>query len=132
MKYQFEFDQENRILLLRFEGRLTDNLLPELYWAVRKYAIATDARAGIYDFSPVTQFDLSPEMMIELASREPAMPDPTRRPRLIVAPAMLGQGISRLIEFTIVDRNPLLKIVISLQDALAALGVQSPQFKPLA
>ncbi|HKM47333.1 MAG TPA: hypothetical protein VJX69_07080 [Terriglobales bacterium] len=106
--------------------------MPELYWAVRKYAIATDARAGIYDFSPVTEFALSPEMIVDLANREPAMPDPTRRPRLIVAPPMLGFGLSRLIEFTTVDRNPLLKIVLSRDEALAALGVQSPHFEPLA
>jgi hypothetical protein len=131
MKYQFEFDPENKILLLRFEGRLTNDLIPELYWAVRKYSIATDARVGIYDFSAVTDFALSPEMILDLSNREPAMPDAANRPRFIVAPATLGLGISRLIEFATSDRSPLLKIVLSLDEALAALGVQSPHFEPL-
>jgi len=131
MKYQFEFDPKNRILLLRFEGRLTDDLLPELYWEVRRHAISSDASAGIFDFSAVTDFDVSPEMILHLANREPAMPDATRRPRFIVAPAMLGLGLSRLIEFTTSDRSPLLKIVLSVDEALAALGVRSPRFEPL-
>ncbi len=131
MKYHFEFDPENKILLLRFEGRLTDNLIPELYWATRKYSIATDARVGIYDFSAVTDFALSPEMILDLANRQPAMPDAARRPRFIVAPATLGMGLSRLIELTTSDRSPLLKIVLSADEALAAVGVQSPHFETL-
>ncbi len=131
MKYHFEFDPENKILLLRFEGRLTDNLIPELYWATRKYSIATDARVGIYDFSAVTDFALSPEMILDLANRQPAMPDAARRPRFIVAPATLGMGLSRLIELTTSDRSPLLKIVLSADEAFAAVGVQSPHFETL-
>jgi len=131
MGYQFQFDAENKILLLRFEGRLTDELAEELYWAVRTRSITTDARAGIWDFSPVTKFDVSPRMIFDLANREPAMPDATRRPRFIVAPTMLGHGVSRLIEFTTSDRNPLLKIVLSVDEAFAALGVQAPHFEPL-
>jgi hypothetical protein len=110
--YQFQFDAKNKILLLRFEGRLTDELAVELYWAVRRCSITTDARAGIWDFSPVIEFEVTPEMIFDLANWEPAMTDATRRPRFIVAPTMLGHGVSRLIEFTTSDRNPLLKIAL--------------------
>ena len=86
MGFRFEFDSVNKILLLRFEGRLTDELLTELYWTVRRYSTATDASAGIWDLSPVTEFAVSPECIRDMANREPAMPDATRRPRFIVAP----------------------------------------------
>ena len=132
MKYQFEFDSENRILLLRFGGRLTDELMSELYWAVKKYSAATDARAGIWDLSAVTEFAVSPEFIRGLVDRGPAMLDPTRRPRFFVAPAMVGFAISRLVEIAASDRNPLFKVVLSRNEALAALGVQSPRFEPLA
>ena len=59
------------------------------------------------------------------------MPDATRRPRFIVAPAMLGFSVSRLVEIASEHRNPLLKIVLSMDEALAALGVQSPHFEPI-
>ena len=50
--YCFEFDAVNNILLLRVDGRLTDELLAECYEAIRTRSIATDARAGIFDFTP--------------------------------------------------------------------------------
>ena len=48
MAFRFEFDKANRILLLRVEGRLSDELLKECYEAIRKYSTATDASAGIF------------------------------------------------------------------------------------
>ena len=64
MGFRFEFDQVNKILLLRVEGRLTDELLAEYYAAIGKYSTATDARTGIWDLSSITEFavtsDLSP------------------------------------------------------------------------
>jgi hypothetical protein len=131
MGFRFEFDSVNKILLLRFEGRLTDELLTELYWTVRRYSTATDASAGIWDLSPVTEFAVSPEFVRDMANREPAMPDATRRPRFIVAPPMFGLSISRMIEIAEGPRNPLFKIVLSVDEALAALGLQSPHFEPL-
>jgi hypothetical protein len=131
MRYQFEFDPENKILLLRFEGQLTDSLMKELYWEIRKYSTATDALAGIWDFSLVTEWAVSPELIHDLSNRAPAMPDATTRPRFFVAPAMVGSAISRLYELAGGHKNPLLKIVRSLEEALAELGVQSPHFEPL-
>ena len=131
MGYRFAFDPVNKILLLRFEGRLTDELLTELYWMVRRYSPETDACAGIWDLSPVTEFAVSPEFTRDLANREPAMPEATRRPRFLVAPDMLGLGISRMIEFAEGPRNPLFKIVLTLDAALATLGIQSTHFEPL-
>lgn len=131
MTHQFKFDHENKILLLRIEERLTDKLARALYWEVRKYSTSTDASAAIYDLSGVTEFAISPEMIRDLVNREPAMLDATRRPRCLVAPAVFGLAISRLCEIAVEPRNPLLKIVLSMDDAFAALGVQSPHFEPL-
>ena len=130
MKYQFSFNSENRILLLRVEGRLTDALLSELYWGIRKYCAATNANAGVWDFSPVTECAVSPELIRGLSTREPAM-DATR-PRFIVAPATFGQAPSRLFEIAVNPQSPLLKFVLSCDEAFAALGLRSPQFEPSA
>jgi len=131
MRHQFEFDAVNKILLLRMEGRVTDESFTEGYWAVRKYATATDAKAGIWDLS-VADFAVSPECIRRVSDWGPAMPDPTRRPRFIVAPPTFGQGISRLVEIAQGPENPLFKIVLSVDEALAALGIQSTHFEPLA
>jgi len=131
MEYRFEFDPVNKILLLRVEGQVTDESFTEGYWAVRKYSTETDASAGIWDLSSVTDFAVSPEFIRRLVDWGPAMPEATKRPRFLVAPAMVGLGISRLVEIAGEHQNPLFKIVLSVDEALAALGIQSPHFEPL-
>jgi hypothetical protein len=49
----------------------------EFHEAIREYSIATDARAGIGDYSSVTEYAVSSEFVREIARREPAMTDVT-------------------------------------------------------
>jgi hypothetical protein len=128
--FRFEFDPTNQILLARAEGRLTDELLAEFYGAVRKYSIATDARAGIWDLSPVYDLAISSGFVRSLADQEPAMPDATR-PRIIVAPTTIGFGLARMFQILGESTRPLLTVVRTMDEALAALGVESPHFEPL-
>jgi len=131
MAFRFEFDAANKILLGRIEGRLTDESLTEIYEAGRKHAMTTDANAAILDFSSVTEFPVSSESLRQLASREPAMPD-TARPRFVVAPQTHAFGLFRMFQITGESTRPALTVVHTLDQALAALGVQSPRFEPLA
>src|SRR5208282_1001950 len=124
--FHFEFDAVNKILLTRVEGRLTDESAAEFYEAVRKYSTMTDARAGIVDFSSVTEFALSAESIRQMAGREPAMPDANKRPRFIVVPSTLGFGLARMFQMVGERTRPLLKVVHSMDEALVVLGVQSP------
>ena len=131
MGYRFEFDPVNKILLGRVEGRLTEELATEFYGAIRKYSIATDANAGIFDHSSVTELAISSDFVRNLAHSEPAMPDATRRPRFQVAPMTAGFGLGRMFQILGEPTRPLLKVVHSVDEALAELGVQSPHFEPL-
>ena len=121
----------NKLLLARFEGRLTDEACIEFYRAIRRYSTATDASAGIWDFSSVTEFAMSSGFIRQLAEQEPAMPNATMRPRIVVAPATVGFGLARMFQLVGERTRPLLKVVHTLDEALAALGIQSPQFEPL-
>jgi len=67
----FEFDADNKILLVRFDGRLTDESVAEFYRAIRKYWTAADASVGIVDFSSVTEFALSSNLIHQSANQEP-------------------------------------------------------------
>lgn len=131
MGHRFEFDAVKKILLLRFEGRFTEESALQMYHAIRAYSTATDAAAGIWDLSSVTEFAVSAEFLRHLATMDPAMPNATTRPRFIVVPATVGFGLARMFEIAQEDRNPLLKVVRTMDEALTALGVQSPEFKPL-
>lgn len=128
--FRFEFDPVNKILLARLEWRLTDELLAELYGAVREYSTATDPIAGIWDLSSVNDLAVSSGIVRSLADREPAMPDATK-PRIIVAPTTIGFGLARMFQILGESTRPLLSVVRTMDEALAALGVQSPHFEPL-
>jgi hypothetical protein len=129
--FRFTFDAVNKILLGRFEGRITDESAAEFYQAIRKYSTATDASAGIWDFSSVTEFAVSCEFVRELARREPAMPNATQRPRFIVATDTFGFGLMRMFQIRGERTRPALKVVRTLDEAFAELGIQSAHFEPL-
>jgi len=131
MACRFEFDPVNKLLLFRCEGRLTDESLAESYQAIRKHSSATDARMGIFDLSSVTEFAVSSEFIRQLANQEPAMADATRRPRIIVAPDTVGFGLSRMFQLMGESTRPLLNVVHTMGEALAALNIQSSHFQLL-
>jgi hypothetical protein len=131
MGFRFEFDYANRILLLRVEGQLSDELLAECYEAIRKRSVATDARMGIFDLSSVSQFAVSSEFVCQLARREPAMPDAAKRVRIVAVENMTGFGLARMFQTVGEQERPMLQVVRTIDDALVALGVESPHFEPL-
>ncbi|MGD0414611.1 MAG: hypothetical protein ABSA80_04595 [Terriglobales bacterium] len=131
MGHRFEFDPLNKILLMRVEGRLTDESLAELYRTALKYWAATDARAAISDYSSVTEWAVSAELIRELANEEPVVTNPVARPRIVIAPTAVGFGLSRMFQIVGEAKRPLLNVVRTMDEALAALGIQSPHFEPL-
>ncbi len=84
MGFRFEFDAVHKILLGRFEGRLTDESLGEFHRAGLKHWAATDASAVISDYSSA-EWAVSAEFVRELANQGPAVTEPTKRPRIVVA-----------------------------------------------
>jgi|HubBroStandDraft_1064217.scaffolds.fasta_scaffold975460_1 hypothetical protein len=131
MGCRFEFDPVNRVLLLRTDGALTDEVIADAYTAIRKHSIATDARAGIWDFSGVTEFPVSSTRVQMLAKQEPAMPEASERPRIVVAPSTAGFGLARMFQLMGERVRPTLQVVRTLEEALALLGVKSARFEPL-
>jgi hypothetical protein len=131
MGFRFEFDTVNKILLVRFEGRLTDESLAEATQVARNHWAATDARAGITDCSSVTEFAVSPELVRDLPLQQPPMPDVTKNPLFLVMPTTAGYGLARMYQI-VGDRTvPLTSVVHTMDEALAALGVQTPHFEPI-
>jgi hypothetical protein len=129
--FRFEFDPANRILLLRVEGQLSDELLAECYSEIRKRSVETDAQMAIFDLSSVSAFPASSQLIRKLAKLEPAMPDATNRIRIIAVENPTGFGLARMFQILGEETRPKLQVVRTLNDALVALGAQSPHFEPL-
>jgi hypothetical protein len=131
MDFRFEFDPANKVLLVRVEGRLTDELLEETYQALRTYSRANEVRAGIVDFSAVSDWALSSAFLRELAKKEPAMADAARRRLIIVTPATVGFGLARMFQMLGESTRPLLTVVRTLDEALETLGVHAAKFEAI-
>ena len=131
MALLFQFDRENKILLLRVAGPLTEDVVAEVQVAIRTYSNETDAQAAIFDFSQVTEFALSTPYIQRLARQKPSMKNAADRRRVIVAPEGVGFGLSRMFQTMGESTRPLLAVVRTLDEALEALGVQSPRFERL-
>jgi hypothetical protein len=127
----FEFDPVNRVLLARVEGRLTETVLSEYSAAIRKYALQTDALAGIFDFSLVTNVEVSSNFIRDLAGQAPSFPNAMNRPRIIVAPQKHIFGLSRMFQIMGEETRPLLQVVHTIEKAFSELDVKEARFQPL-
>jgi hypothetical protein len=131
MAFRFEFDPVNKILLARFEGQLTNEAAEAYHDALGKNWRATEARAGIWDLSGVADFAVAADFLRNLAKRKPITPGLTDHPRFIVVPVTAGYGLMRMFQIAGETTRPLLHVVRSVDEALAALGAQSSNFEPL-
>ncbi len=131
MAFRFEFDPNNRILLARFEGQLTNESAEQYHDALGKNWRATNARAGIWDLSGVTDFAVESDFLRSLAARKPITPGLTDHPRFIVVSVLAGFGLMRMFQIAGESARPLLHVVHTVDEALTTLGAQSSHFEPL-
>ncbi len=129
MGLRVEFDQVNRISLIRVAGRLSDESLTDLYDASQNYSNATDARVSIVDLSSVSEFAFSSGFIQNLASQAPARAD-VRRHCFIVSPRGYAFGLCRMFQLLGEAKRPLLQIVHTMGEAFAAIGIRPPYFEP--
>jgi hypothetical protein len=131
MSYSFYFDRQNKIVLARFTGRVTDDVLTEFQRAGARRIVATvDFRSTIIDFSDVDEFEVSAETARVLAWEDPIDPD-SSRPRIMVAPEDAVYGVCRIFASHGEDTRPNLHVVRSMEHAYAIVGVLKPKFEPL-
>jgi hypothetical protein len=108
---------------------MTEEALESLYLEGDKYRTATKPRAEIVDCSCVTETTISCDRIRQLARQQPAESDITL---VIVSPATAAFGLGRMFQIAAESTRPSLMVVRTVDEALAALGVQSPHFAPLA
>jgi len=129
MPYEFEFDSANHILRGRATGLFTDEELRDFYRLVGAHFARIHPKAVIADFSGVTSFQVSLQMIRELAGTPAAITDPGT-PRFIAAPAAKIFGFARM--FEMLGARPSLRVVKSSAEAHAILDLPEPQYEPLA
>lgn len=129
MPFYWDFDQVNRILRFRLQGRITDEELQDCYREAAEVAPAVKPRAGIMDLSDVVSLDVSRQTVSALAKRAPIFPD-HERPRIVIASSTLVLGIMRMFLTEGEATRPNLYVVRTPEAAWAILGVKDVQFEP--
>jgi hypothetical protein len=128
-RFELHFDRINNILLFRFNEALrdprTDRLSKERYESAARWLLSSaDLRAAIIDFSFATEFPTFSNIVGEEKSFASIL-------CILVAPNTIRVGL----ESWLLDRRwretPLLRVVRTLDEALASLDVQSTHFKQL-
>jgi CheY-like chemotaxis protein len=128
--YSFDFDPTNRVLRFCLTGRITDELMRDFYHGMRGPAQRTQPHAGVLDTSMVVSFEVSAQLIRELAAASPIIPNPDF-PRVIIAPSPDVYGMMRMFVEQAEVTRPNLHVVRAESEAWAILGVQNPQFKPV-
>jgi hypothetical protein len=130
VSYHIDFDPTNRILRARFEGRVTDDELQEVYRFGQGHVTRFDPLSGVTDFSGVTAVAFSSQTMRDLARSKPIMPDPSR-PVVFVAPSPDLFGMARMFELEGAETRPNLHVVRTAEEAYNVLNVRDPRFAPV-
>ena len=130
MPYHFEFDAENKILLVVPEGEIVAQDVANFNDDIRRRASELNPVGAIIDCSAVSGFNL-PGELLRKAAHAPA-PFPAETPRFVVAPTDFLFGMARMFELSASRPKEMLKVVRSMEEALARLGVQSPRFTRLS
>ena len=130
MCYSFDFDPTNRILRFCLKGRITDELMKDFYEGMREPAHRTQPDAGVLDTSTVSAFEVSAQLIRELAAASPIMPNPDF-PRVVIAPSPDVYGMMCMFVEQGGGTRRNLHVVRVDSEAWAILGVQRPQFESL-
>ncbi|HWX53285.1 MAG TPA: hypothetical protein VN176_01705 [Verrucomicrobiae bacterium] len=126
----FEFDSVHRVLRWSMTGHITDEDLLECYKAAAHQVQQTNPAAAILDLTRVTSSEVSSGAIQNIAAGDPVLPDPTR-PQVIVAPSDHLYGISRMYQLLGEHTRPGLRVVRSMAEAYAVIGLERPNFEPI-
>ena len=130
MAYRFEVDAAACVLLCRFTESVSEQRIGRFYREAGAHIERMRPRAVIFDFTEVTSFDVSSGSVHSLADAPPLIPDASC-PRVVVAPAQHIYAMSRMFQIVGERSRPTFRVVRSLAEALAVIGLAQPDFKTL-
>jgi hypothetical protein len=123
------FDEADRILLVRFEGTVSDDVLLDRFRLVRQWVAAHGYCSSISDFTSVTSFEVTALAVNQLAADAPLVPDEFLR--IVVAPQDEVYGMARMFEVLGSSTRNKVHIVRTLEEAYLIAGIGEPGFYPL-
>ncbi len=127
--FHFEYDPVHELFVVRMHGQVTDDVFKASYAATPRYTAGRRIRAALMDLSGVESYDVSSTAMRDVSRLPPLFPDPT--PRWVVAPQDYVFGMARMFQLLSPSGRDMLHVVRTMDEALEALDIESPQFERL-
>ena len=122
-------DDVHRILFIRFEGVLTDDVLLLRFQQVREWIAVHGYFSSISDFSEVASFEVTAHGVKELAASAPLVPDGYLR--IVVAPQDEAYGMTRMFEMRGSATRDQVHVVRTLAEACQRAGVERLELHPV-
>jgi len=130
MSFVIEFDAKNNILRGTLKGKVIDAMLLDCYSAAVRYTTSRPPCRGIWDFSDVTEFEVSNAAIKQSAVRRPIIASGYMR--VIVAPQAFLFGMMRMLQLLSEEARLELFVVRTMDEAYRWLLVDAPDFTPVA
>jgi hypothetical protein len=125
-----DFEASNNIIRGTIEGRMTGEILLDLYAAAAKYMASHPPCRGILDFSGVAEFEVSSEAIRQVAAASPAFPPGYML--VLVTPKDFIYGLARMFQILSEKTRPELQVVRTMDEAYRLLRGESPEFRPVS
>jgi len=124
-----DFDELHQVMLIRFAGRVTDEVLLSHFQRVRGWLTAHGPCSSITDFSDVTSFEVTAQAVRQLAAGAPLVPNDFLR--VVIAPQDEVFGMVRMFEMLGSATRDRVYIVRTISEAYEVTGIDSPGFRPV-
>ena len=127
MGFVVDFDAKNNILRVSMHGHVTDAIALSCAQTVGRSAAAYPKCRTIVDLSAVTKYDVSPEIIRQLARTGPTVAAEANT-LVIVAPKEHSYGMSRMFQLLSETTRPNQHVVRTMAEAIELLQIKSPTF----
>jgi hypothetical protein len=128
MVVSFEFAKTEGLLRVSLSGKITEQVLMDLWSKGRDVVASFPACKSVVDLSGITQLDVSTDAITRLArSHAPELPT-----RVFVAPKDVVYGTTRMFQTLSENTRKNVHVVRTMDEAYKLLGVGSPKFIPVS
>ena len=127
MAFLLEFDAGHNIVRGTIKGHLTDAILLDCQAVATRYTKSHLPSRGIWDYSEVTEAQLSGDAVRQVERRQPVIS--TGYTSVVVAPQDYVFGMMRMLEILSEKSRPELRVVRTMDEAYRLLGVETPEFE---
>jgi hypothetical protein len=123
--YQIKFDAKRRLVLLAYQGDLTDSSFLGGFLALSAFAEANPLEGGVVDTSNVSAAKISSGTIRRIVDYPAISPG---KPRAFAAPQNVVYGMARMLQMYREMQGVEMDVCRSRGEALELLAVRSPEF----